>query len=265
MFIQTNPNYFTMSPQFADITLPAEKSIHRAASVEQRISKYTFRAEAFYNTFSNSIDEDVKRDEDDKLIPFLNNSGKMVSRGVELSVKVNNEDEDKLWGWASYTYNNSKLISHQSKDYTPYGEDWITSYYDMPHVIKAIIGYTIGKNTISGRFQFNSSMPYDRIIGSESDDLFTSVTGKLRILPVYGKPNTGRLSPEYQLDIRYSRKTNYKWGYLSWYIEAIGIVTSSSQYWDWDYRYHYQPGVNPKLKKENTLLFVPNFGIEVRF
>ena len=266
MFIQTNPFFFTALPYVAELTLPAMDSIHRAASIEQKISKYTIRGEVFYNTFSNIAATDVKRDENNELVPFIGRSGEGVSRGFELSAKVNAEEEDKLWGWVSYTLNNTKFISHVSEDFSEYGNMWLTSPFDMPHVIKVVLGYTIGKNTLSGRFQFNSTMPYDPIIGSYSDDVFTLLTGKPRNVPIYGKPSTGRFSPEYRLDVRYSRKTNYKWGYLSWYFEVIGLVNSSEEYLHWDYRYEYASGVNPKVKTPSDgLSFIPNFGVEVRF
>ena len=268
MFLQTNPNYFTQMPYAAKLTLPAEKSIHRTASIEQRISKYTLRGEVFYNTFSNLVNQDSKRDENNNLVSFFMNSSEMVSRGFELSAKVNSEEEDKLWGWISYTFNSAKFISRQSKDYSDYGNQWVASPYDIPHAIKAVVGYTMGKNTVSARGHFMSSTPYTRIIGSYHDDAFTAADplGRPRNVPVYGKPNTSRFSPEYMLDLRYSRKTNYKWGYVSWYLEVIGLLNSSDPYWDWDYRYEYQSGVNPKkTTPAGGISFIPNFGVEVKF
>ncbi|MGL4368425.1 MAG: hypothetical protein ACRCUT_01940, partial [Spirochaetota bacterium] len=107
--------------------------------------------------------------------------------------------------------------------------------------------------------------PYTAITGSYSDTEFTARTGKTRILPVYGKPNTERFDPQYQLDIRLSYKDPYKWGYISWYIEAIGAVSSRSQQYQWDYRYEYSSD-NPKIvTPKNTIAFLPNFGVEVKF
>jgi len=275
MFIQTNPMYFIFLPDLAGVDLSPEKSIHRAASVEQKISKYTFRTELFYNTFSNIMYQDSKKNEDDKVVPFYNNSGEMISKGFELSFKINNQEEDKLWGWASYTLNSSKYITRRSLDYSLYGDEWLSSPFDMTHVIKTVMGYTVGKNTFSTRFQFNTADPYTPIIGSEEDKEFTALDplNRPRWVPKYGKPNSKRLAPEYRLDVRYSRKTNYKWGYLSWYVEVIGILSSPDKYMRWDWRHPHQPNqshpdrpnINPRLRTGNDLPFIPNFGVEARF
>ena len=92
----------------------------------------------------------------------------------------------------------------------PYGDEWIYSYYDQTHVVKLVTGYTYGRHTLSAKFQFNSMIPYTPITGSEKDETFPG-PGE-RWVPTYGKTNSERLGPSHELDIRYSYKTNYRWG-----------------------------------------------------
>lgn len=261
MFIQTMPEYFNIMPNLAALKFGPQKSIHRSVSLEQKVDIYTFKAEGFYNNFWNMIAEDSYQDGTDVVGCYTNN-GRMKSRGVELIARVSDEQDQGLFGWVSYTYNDSRYITHQSKKYTDYGEAWLTSPYDMTHVLKLVLGYTFEKNTLSCKFQYNTALPYTSITGSYLD---TNYTASLRNVPIYGKPYTERLKPDFRLDVRYSRKLNYKWGYVSWYIEAIGIVHSTSQVYKWDYRYAYFV-TNPKVEKQkNTISFIPNFGVEVKF
>jgi hypothetical protein len=263
MFIQTMPEYFTILPNLAGTDFGPQKSIHRSLSVEQKLDVYTFKVEGFYNNFWKMVVEDANSDG----TGCYTNRGKMWSGGVELLAKISDEKDQGLFGWVSYTYNRARYITHQSAEYTDYGEKWLTSPYDMTHVLKLVAGYTYGKNTLSCKFQYNTATPYTAITGGTQDPNYTdpSDASHQRWVPVYGKPYTERLTPDYRLDVRYSRKLNYKWGYVSWYIELIGIVQSTPQEYKWDYRYSYSSG-NPKVvNQDNSLSFIPNFGVEVKF
>jgi hypothetical protein len=269
-FIQTNPTYFTMFPNLAgDDYLKPQRSIHRSVSVEQKFADLTFKAEGFYNNFWDIVEEDSYNGSDGDPVSYYSNKGKLVTWGTEFLVKINNEEEQGLFGWASYAYNKSRIKTNQSvyfyRDHNNidhnWGSEWLNSEFDMTHVIKLVAGYTFYGNTISCKFQYNTAIPYTAITGSYLDTNFTSAT---RNVPIYGKPNTERLTPEYSLDIRYSHKTSYKWGYVSWYIETIGIISSKDEYYSWDYRYPYGNN-NPRIRTYGGLSFIPNMGVETKF
>jgi hypothetical protein len=93
----------------------------------------------------------------------------------------------------------------------------------------------------------------------------TTYVGKNeRWVPVYGKTHSERLAPEHRLDLRYSYKTNYKWGYLSWYVEVINAYNFRSEEYKFDYRYD-EGGNNPSVKKSDDIAIIPNFGVEAKF
>ncbi|MCL1912205.1 MAG: TonB-dependent receptor plug domain-containing protein [Leptospirales bacterium] len=293
MFIQTTPELFRFLPNLAGLDFGPQRAIHRSVSIEQETKLLTFRVEGYYNNFWNTVNEDFIPTAGDPVLYI--NKGKEESIGFEFSVKINNEEEQGLFGYFSYTYNEARQKSNQSDDYTPYyewtgmtytggppstplhsGSQWGRAYYDMTHVIKLVAGYTFGKNTISSKFQYNTATPYTPFVSSYQDQYFNNPgppggyiypldPTRERHVPLRGKPNSARLSPEYRLDVRYSRTTNYKWGYVSWYIEVIGIVTSPSEDYKWDYRYKYDPHNNPRIERPNRLSIIPNFGIETKF
>lgn len=269
MFIQTMPDFFTVVPNVSALDFGASRSVHRAASIEQDMGGFSVKIEGYYNTYEGLVNEDQTE------LGYINDM-KYKSGGVEFSAKINNDSPQGFFGWLSYTYNKAKEKSGQSDAYAQYfdhagnlhsyGDDWLTSYVDMTHVLKLILGYTFGKNTVSGKFQFNSVLPHTPIVYAKRDLNYVdpSGSGRERWVPGEGKPYSDRLSPEYRLDLRYSRQTNYKWGYVSWYIEAIGLISSKAENYVWDYRYDYSAS-NPKTKKSNSLTIVPNFGIETKF
>jgi hypothetical protein len=268
MFLQTSPSYFTSAPDVAGTDLKPQRSIHRSLSLEQKVDKYTFKAEGYYNNFWNSVLEDSYIDTDGNTKSIYRNCAKYYAEGIELLAKISDESEQGLFGWTSYTYNRGRYISHQSTTYSQWGESWLTSPYDMTHVIKAVAGYTFGSHTLSTKFTYNTALPYTPIVGSYEDTAYEALhPGKKRIAPIYGKLNTERLDPEYSLDIRYTYKTNYQWGYLSWYVEFIGAIKSKSENYTWDYRYAYELGINPKIKTSSGMdsFIIPNFGVEVKF
>jgi hypothetical protein len=265
-FLQTNPMYFPSYPNAAGAKyLEPQYSIHRSASIEQKISDFSFKIEGFNNYFYNLVIQDVHIVDGEKRI--ASNGMKLKTYGAEISTKLSNETEQGLWGWLSYTYNKSRMKINQINSDPTYNNMWLNSYYDMPHVAKLVAGYTFGKHTLSAKFQYVSSTPYTKIINGTYDSNFFLQNNIVRYEPVYGKPNTGRLNPSYRLDMRYSYKTSYKWGYVQWYIEAIGLLTSKQKEYRWDYRYPYQEGSNPKVvdSEENGLTILPNFGVETKF
>jgi hypothetical protein len=262
-FFQTNPTYFTTDPTLAgNDALKPQRSIHRSISAEQKIDIYSFKAEGFYNTFTDLVEKDSYMDGTTPVSEYKN-EGKLTTYGIELLAKIKDESEQGLFGWISYTYNQSQFITHESANYSQWGSYWLNSQFDMPHVVKAVAGYTFGKQTLSTRIQYNSSTPYTPIVPGAVQD--PDYTAGPRFVPVYGKPYSARFDPQYSVDVRYSYKQPYSWGYISWYIEAIGIISSPTYEQKWDYRYPYSPGVNPSIVKQSGLSFIPNFGVEVKF
>jgi hypothetical protein len=267
-FLQINPPYFGIFPELAGRNdLKPQRAWHNSVSIEQKADVYLFKAEGFYNTFHDIVESDVYLDGNGKPVGTYKNEGILHAYGIELLAKINEEKQQGLFGWVSYTYSRSKTMSRQSALFDPlYSNVWINSNWDIPHMFKLVTGYTFGANTISSKIQYNTPTPFTSITGSHPDDAYTAATGKVRIVPEYGKPNTGRLSADYRVDLRYSRQSNYQWGYFSWYIEVIGVpyLSSADKAYTWDYRYNYGSG-NPKVVTSTTLFFLPSFGVEVKF
>ncbi|HRX48976.1 MAG TPA: TonB-dependent receptor plug domain-containing protein [Spirochaetota bacterium] len=257
-FLQTNGSYFNETPLLAKVDyLDPQRALHRSVSLEQRISDYTVKLEGFSNRFRDIVDAEEWTDTDGTVKNFRNN-GKMKTYGFEIMAKVSDEKDQGLFGWTSYTYTKAKYKSGLVSD--TYGDEWISAWSEQIHVMKAVTGYTFGNHTVSGRFQFNSTLPYTPVAGSNEDVDYFNSTGKRRYVPVYGKTNSKRLSPEHRLDLRYSYKTNYKWGHVSWYVEIINAYNFRGE----ELKYDYTKGTW-KTEKSDEIAMIPNFGVEAKF
>ena len=110
--------------------------------------------------------------------------------------------------------------------------------------------------------------PYTSIIGSIED---TDYTAGDRYVPIYGRRNTKHFPAIHSLDVRYSWKKNFSWGYVSFYVEILNVYNHKPEdELKWDYRFPYGPN-NPKVfssaEEEDKMLsgILPNFGAEIKF
>jgi len=266
-FMQPNLHFFAVSfaPEIAaDKKLKPQKSYHRSVSIEQKISEYTFRIEGFYNNFWDVMERDQYTDSSGTVHNVFANRGKAKTKGIEVMAKISDEHEQGLFGWISYTYNTSKYRRDVNDPTDNDSHKWLDSYWEMLHVAKVVTGYTMGRHTLSAKFQYNSSLPYTPIVGSNEDTDFMAATGKPRNVPVYGESNSKRDKAQYELDLRYTYTTKYSWGHIAWFIDIMNATNYQTREYTWDYRYAYS-SKNPKFKKSNGIALLPTFGVEAKF
>jgi len=265
-FFQTNPFLFQIDPLFADAgdDLEPEKAWHSAFGIEQKLDLYTLSIELFYNHYYNLV-WDYSYSKNGKEIRGIN-SGSLRAYGFEFMVrKDRREGMGGLFGWMSYTLTRSKAKTGLPFIFDQNGDKWLTSDQEQEHSFKLVLGYQLGRHTFSSRFQLYTSFPYTPIIGSEN-----SPPASDRYAPVYdmNNVNSRHFPVDHRLDIRYSYKTGYEWGYVSWYIEVInvyGLWHKSVSQEKWQYNRDYEEGVNPTSEKDEGLSIIPNFGVEVKF
>lgn len=262
-FIQTNSNLFNFQPNLAGAGDEYKPQIayHNAISIEQKLSLITIKAEGFYNHFKDLYQDDPVYDSSNNLIQEGKSSGQLQAKGFELLIRIDQEENaDGFFGWVDYTYTKSKFKTGASID--PNKDIWFPYAYEQPHSLKMVIGYTVGKHTISARFQAYSGFPYTPVIDSDE-----SPDNSGRYVPIYDYDHlhSKRFPWEHRLDVRYSHKTNHEWGYVSWYIEVINIYNYKPKN-DLAWNYYKPHGEdNPKLKTQEGLNLIPNFGVEVKF
>ncbi|HPS57068.1 MAG TPA: TonB-dependent receptor plug domain-containing protein [Spirochaetota bacterium] len=261
-FFQANPYVFQQDPTYASQgdSLKPEKAWHSVLGIEQALTGFTANMEVFYNYFYDLV-EQYEHIEDGVTVPGIN-SGKMRAYGIELLLKREGGEGDGFFGWGSYAFTNAERKSGLPVTFDPTGDRWIHSGYEQNHSLKIVSGYRKGKHTFSGKFQLYSSFPYTPITGS-----LPPVNG--RYAPEYDidHPNSKHLPFDHQLDLRYTHRTGYEWGYVSWYVEVINVYGQwyHSKAYKWRYDRPYSED-NPKVTAdEGGLTLLPNFGVEVKF
>jgi len=266
-YMQTNMNYFDNAPVVA--TTPnyvSEKAIHSVFGVEQKFKEFSVKGEVFYNYFYDAAyryNAPNRLDANGNPLTYIN-SGTGRNYGFEVLLKKTGaEDGQGLFGWVSYTYTQAKLQTGVPDE--PYRDIYINSHREEAHAVKTVAGYKFGAHTISSKIAFNTSFPYTRIIGDDGDPFAMG-----RYAPMYSStPNTEWYDPNLSLDLRYSYTKAYKWGEITFYVEAINVLGSIYKRRDkliWRYDQPYSPGVNPVLGSSDQVLpIIPNFGIEIKF
>jgi hypothetical protein len=294
-FFQINPNNFDASPQYAKIgkEAPPEWAIHRVAGLEQKINLFKIKAEGYWNDFYNLAQQYVHIGPDGHLRQTMS-TGRIRAYGGEIMLqKDRREGEDGVFGWVSYAYTRSRFRSglpnypgiygimfdssgHYTTDLNKvflnnvgdlWGKQWRNYSFEQNHSFKLILGYGYNKHTFTGKFMLYTSNPYTPIVFSEEDTEYHKTNPTRRFVPVYGRPNSRHFPINHRLDFRYSNTTTYSWGYLTWYIEVINLYNNRPIVMEkWDYRFPYLGSKNPKRSSvSNTIAFLPNFGVEVKF
>ena len=170
------------------------------------------------------------------------------------------------YGWINYTYGFSEYKSNRSND--PYGKKWLPDDNDRRHSLKLVSGIHFGANLLGLRFQYYSSYPEDPVVGDDGGTAYTlNGQPRTRYGPVYGKRNSRYRAPQHSLDLRFSRKSKYKWGTLTWYVEFLNIYNfKPDDTQNWAYNKSYNNGTNPSFGSQDGVIgIMPNFGVEARF
>lgn len=250
---------FNYQPQIvvSDYLQP-ERALHRTVGIEQQIvDTLTLKVEGFYNTFDRLIENAVAAQNGGR---SYTNSGEQMARGIEVFLKRDKEDKNiDFYGWISYTYTEAERRRSGV---------WQRFEFEQPHSLKLVAGFKWGANTIGFLFQLYSGNPYTQITGAScSANYDCSNPDTTRYSPRYSTDQYGsRFPATHRLDIRYSRKSVYKWGYFNWYIEVINIYNQQApSQLKWNYNKPYSDS-NPTLGvPDGALTIIPYFGLEWRF
>jgi hypothetical protein len=301
-FFQINPNFFDASPQYAKIgdSARSEWAIHRVVGLEQVLGLFKIKAEGFWNEFFNLGEQYLHIGSNGNLQQMMS-TGKIRAYGAEIMLKRDRkEDENGIFGWISYTYTRSQFKSglpsypgingvlidsngnvpatfndiFLNQIGNPWSNKWLNYSFEQNHSLKAILGYVFGKHTFTGKFMLFSSTPYTPIVFYQEDlNYAATYPGQHRYYPLYGRPQSRHFPINHRLDFRYSNTTSYTWGYVSWYVEIINVYNNRPIVMEkWDYRLpmyprikHLGPGNPQKSSYTNSISFIPNFGVEVKF
>lgn len=279
-FRQINPAFFNIAPEtaaYGDKIRP-EQSLQNVVGLEQKIGAFSLSAEIFYNYYYDLF-VDCPYEYKGSYYPGKNN-GEMKIYGMEYMIQKELETKSgDFFGWASYTWLQAKIRFDLDGEYSDIENNnrWLTSEYEIEHAVKIVGGYKNNSHSITGKFTWCTTLPFTEVVDGEEDLVYAEyerLNGRdgRRIVPVYSEnENAKHRIPQHQLDLRYSYQTDYEWGYVKWYVEAIDIYQKfvRRSTYRWDYSKPYSKGTNPVHNREKPspggIPFIPNFGVEIKF
>ena len=117
-----------------------------------------------------------------------------------------------LFGWVSYT-----LLRSERKD-SP-GADWRLFDYDQTHVLTALASYDLGRGfDVGARARYATGFPRTPVIGSYFD------TRTATYQPILGAQNSTRIPAFAQLDVRLSKRFQFKTSHLELYLDVQNVT-----------------------------------------
>lgn len=137
-------------------------------------------------------------------------NGKAKMKGLELMIR--HDQGKRFFGWISYTLSKSERYDFSEKKYVLYDDD-------TPNHFQFVGSWRLGKNWEMGtRIRYVTGKPETPIVGVEYVE-----DGGGYYNPIYGKKNSTRVPPFFQVDYRIDKKIAFKKWMFSIYLDIQNL------------------------------------------
>ncbi len=221
---QQPPTRRQSDPDAGNPDLDPARAIHVALGVEQTIGEIlSVEVTGFYKPLDRLVTRNPASFLDSKVSPYVSEgSGRVV--GVETLIKA--RYRDWFTGWIAYTYQRSLRDDPETGEQRPFD-------VDQPHMLTIVASSKIGAGFSAGlRFRLTSGSPTTPVERS----IFDSASETY--VPVYGAPNSARLSLYHQLDLRIDYTFPFDTWSLSAYLDVQNVYNRQNEV-QTDYNYDY--------------------------
>lgn len=239
---EQSPQPYQILPEVGNPNLAPSQALHYILEVERQISpKTSFKVAGYYKDLSALITRDAKQS-------YLN-QGEGFARGVEIFLR--HTASDKFFGWVSYA--NSVSIRRDRPD-----EPERLYSFDQTHVATLTANYKLTRTwEIGAKWQYSTGNPYTPVTGSTR--LRHPQAAKIIYIPIYGEPNSERVSPFHRLDIRINKSFIFTRWQIAIYLELINAYNRKNVL-TFDYNRDYSD-----KEVVHQLPRIPYFGVTVEF
>ena len=139
-----------------------------------------------------------------------NGRGRMY--GLELMLR--HQQSERFFGWLTYTLSRSERYDHNRKEWTLYGDD-------ETHHIQLLGNWHLKREWDLGfRLRYVTGKPTTPIVGVIENE---RINGSFSFAPVPGEPNSTRVDPFFQLDLRMDKKFVFNKWMFSFYLDLQNI------------------------------------------
>jgi outer membrane receptor protein involved in Fe transport len=175
----------------------------------------------------------------------FSNNGYGFGRGVEIYVQW--KPFKRFFGWLSYSYSIAKR-----KEGTHYAEHYFS--YDRPHLISLVANYSFSDVWQVGmKFRYGSGTPYTPAVAGQYD------SNLKKWFPIPGGQNSARYPAYSRLDLRVTRKFEFKSMKIDTYFELLNAYNRENIV-------HYMYNEDYTSKEALTIFpILPVLGVSVKF
>ncbi len=243
------PDIFEWNANWGNPDLGPERAVHTSLSVIQEFDPgISIEVAAFYKYLWDLAAPSAQLVRNASGLVRLEgfaNEGRGRIVGGELFLRK--ELTRKLFGWASYTISRSERKASPSEPFEIFG-------FDQTHILTLIGVYRLPKNwQIGARFRLVSGNPYTPVIGAvydATDDEYIAIEGK---------PNSRRVAPFHQLDIRVDKRFVWKRVMLTTYIDVLNVYNQQNPEFR-TYSFDYTASTDIP-----SLPIIPSLGLRLEF
>jgi hypothetical protein len=192
--------------------MPATKAAHYDAGHEWQITDLINSDIQFYFNRQWNIPEMIQGDQ---LSDITGEQKKWSKNGLGrmwgMELMLRHLKSERFFGWVSYTLSRSERYNHTRKKWELFGDD-------ETHNLQVLGSWHLKKEWDLGfRARFVSGKPTTPVIGREEIEEYNYIR------PIYGKENSERVNPFFQLDIRIDKKYVFKKWMYSYYIDLQNV------------------------------------------
>ncbi|MDR0308256.1 MAG: TonB-dependent receptor [Chitinispirillales bacterium] len=236
-------------PTWGEPDLPATKAAQYVIGHEWRISDIlSLDAQTYFNRqwdVPRSFDT-IDYDPNLEIQKLYLSDGKRRTYGLELMLR--HMRTEKFFGWISYTLSRSERWDKARNRF-------VLAREDEPHHLQLLGSWSLKNDLdLGGRLRFVSGRPTTPIVGIVED------ANSKSIRPIYGKPNSTRMDPFLQLDLRLDKKVIYEKWILSYYCDLQNVLWPI--YRSPEFVFH-----NYNYTEKQTISMIPmmSFGVRAQF
>jgi hypothetical protein len=238
------PVYDEVAEEFGTPTLESEVAYQGSFGFDYDFGKgYSLDVQGYYKDLDNLVSSTEDGAED-----VYDNAGVGRIYGGELLARK--RLTDRLFGWVSYSYSESRRKDRP-------GGDWRWFDQDQRHNLIFVASYQFGENKqwrLGGRWQLSTGLPFTDI-----ENAFYNADSDSYI-PIYSEDTNGeRAELFHQLDIRVDKL----WIFNNWSLNTyLDIQNVYWQKYPFGYEYNFD---YTERRAVSFPSFMPSIGVQARF
>jgi len=233
---------------FGNPDLSAEQAIHYSLGGEYKPRPHLqLDATVFYKDMSALVSRAAGTVDDGGALSLLNYNNGGRGRVYGLEVLAKHAFSNNFFGWITYTVSRAERLD--------YGSDtWRLFDFDQTHILTVIGSYQLPWNwQLGAAWRLTSGNPETPVVGAVFD---SDQDEYKRIL---GAPNSGRLPPFHQLDLRVDKRWIYDTWRLSVYLDVQNVYNQTNTNFR-DYNFDFS-----QVQQQQGLPVLPLLGAKGEF